>query len=183
MFLSAKLWAVSRAIVKHVVNCHAFLTSVKHFHVRRQGLIVPVRIASRRIGNAGLSLALPPGLNPSSLAKGQNGRSGSTQVNLTSRVWPIVDKMSSFIIVFSQPRAFRVALTGYHFCRSQHWRKYEERCLFVSGKLRMRPSPSHSAGGFSVPWPHDQPASPLLRSLNRYLKMKGQQSRPVPSLL
>src|SRR5262249_56185658 len=65
---------------------------------RRRALTAPVRIASWRICNAGLSLALPPGLNPSSLAKRQNGQSGSARVNLTSGVWPIVDKMLSFMI-------------------------------------------------------------------------------------
>src|SRR5436309_2599068 len=64
--------------------------------------MAPVRIASWRICNAGLSFALPPGLNPSSLAKRRNGQSASTCVNLTSGVWPIVDKMLSVIIVFSQ---------------------------------------------------------------------------------
>src|SRR5436309_8994472 len=68
-----------------------------------EGLTAPVRIASRRICNAGLSLALPPGLNPSSLAKRQNGQSGNTRVNLTNGVWPIVDKMPSFMVA-SLPR-------------------------------------------------------------------------------
>jgi len=32
------------------------------------------------------------------LAKRRNGQSGSTRVNLTSGVWPIVDKMLSVMI-------------------------------------------------------------------------------------
>src|SRR5207248_11438644 len=61
-------------------------------------LTAPVRIASWRICNAGLSLALPPGLKPSSLAKTWNGQSGNTRVKRTSGVWPIVDKMLSLMI-------------------------------------------------------------------------------------
>src|SRR6266705_6808326 len=63
-----------------------------------------LEIVVHKLGDAGgLSLALPPGLNPSSLAKRRNGQSGNTRVNLTSGVWPIVDKMLSFMVA-SLPR-------------------------------------------------------------------------------
>src|SRR5215217_1722833 len=49
---------------------------------------------------AGLSLALPPGFSDSSLAKRWNRTSPRTRDNLTSGVWPMADRMLSFITVF-----------------------------------------------------------------------------------
>jgi hypothetical protein len=65
------------------------------------GLITPASIASLRIFNAGLSFALPPGLNPSSLAKRRNLLSLNTRFNLINGVLPIVDKIPSCITIMA----------------------------------------------------------------------------------
>src|SRR5215216_2974738 len=80
------------------------------------GRILPSLMALRMMLNAALSLMLPPGLNASNLANSRNWRPSITRFNLTSGVFPSVDKMPSPFIL----PLLRFAKHQHYSCEARH---------------------------------------------------------------